>query len=39
MNMSMIREEVSEIKAKARPLSRSWWDWNLWMKWVCQCRR
>jgi len=32
--MSVMREEISEIEAKARPLSRSWWDWNLWLRWI-----
>jgi len=39
MNLSMMREEISEIEAKARPLSQSWWGWNLWLQWVCQSRR
>jgi hypothetical protein len=34
MNMSVMREEISGIEATARPLSRNWWDWNLWLQWV-----
>jgi UPF0716 family protein affecting phage T7 exclusion len=29
-----MREEISEIEAKARPPSQNWWDWKLWLQWV-----
>jgi hypothetical protein len=34
MNTSVRREEISGIEPTARPLSRNWWNWKLWLQWV-----
>jgi hypothetical protein len=34
MNTFVRREEISGIEPTARPLSRNWWNWKLWLQWV-----
>jgi hypothetical protein len=34
MNTFLAQEEISRVEAPARPQSRNWWDWNLWLQWA-----
>jgi hypothetical protein len=34
MNTFVTQEEISGVEAPARPQSRNWWEWNLWLRWA-----
>jgi hypothetical protein len=38
MNTFAGQEEIIRVEAAARSQPRNWWDWNLWLQWVCECR-
>jgi hypothetical protein len=34
MNTFVAQETISRAEATARPPSRNWWDWELWLRWT-----
>jgi hypothetical protein len=34
MNTFVAQEEINRVGATARPLSRNWFDWKLWLQWA-----
>jgi hypothetical protein len=34
MSALVAQEKISRVKTTARPPSRNWWDWKLWLQWT-----